>query len=720
MSESERDPAQEELEAMRLRVRDYEHRFAMLDTQMRVLERERQKLSAVVNNTDAGFLVLDASLHLVWTNQQAPGLLRPGPNRGSIVGEPCNRVVCGRDSLCDVCPASQAFLTGQVAHREIRVVIDGLPHEIYATSMPIKEPDGRIEQTIVMLQDVSDLQVLREEKAGVQLLQEVAVAANEAPGIEQAMRICLDRICAHTGWPVGHVFTLSQDGSGDLVPTGLWHLDDAARYETFRKVSDQTRCARGVSLPGRVLASGQPAWITDVTMDDNFPRANTAEDIGVRAGFGFPVKVGREVVAVFEFFSSEVSEPDDRLMDLMGHIGTQLGRVVERQRAHDALRRSEEQLRHAQKMEAVGRLAGGIAHDFNNLLTVITGYSDIMRRGLSADHPFFEPMEEIKKAGDRAAALTRQLLAFSRKQVLKPEIVDLNAVIADMEKMLRRLIGEDIELITKLAPKLAKIKVDAGQIEQVILNLAVNARDAMPDGGRILIETAEVDFEGAVERSRLCLPLGPYVILAVSDTGAGMDAGTLSHIFEPFFTTKGQEKGTGLGLSTVYGIVKQSGGDIWVYSEPGHGTTFKVYLPAISDGAVSPAPEPPAAVQHGTETVLVVEDEPGVRDLIAQILKSSGYRVLAAANGGEALLTCERFSGPIDLLVTDIIMPGMSGRELAERLASLRPDLRVLYISGYTDHGVLKENMQFIQKPFTPQSLTRKVREVLSTPPGGG
>jgi PAS domain S-box-containing protein len=392
--------------------------------------------------------------------------------------------------------------------------------------------------------------------------------------------------------------------------------------------------------------------------------------------------------------------------------------------------RLEAQFRQAQKMEAVGRLAGGVAHDFNNLLTVISGYSQIALGQLNEIDPLRGYIQEINRAGDRAATLTRQLLAFSRKQVLTPAIVSLNRVITDMTDMVRRLIGEDIELVTKLAPDLPQVKVDAGQMEQVIMNLAVNARDAMPEGGRLTIETAVAELGDSVGRRRIEVPPGRYLMLAVSDTGCGMDAETLSHIFEPFFTTKGQSKGTGLGLSTVYGIVKQSGGDIWVYSEPARGSVFKIYLPVASAAEAEPAPEQPARVERGSETVLLVEDEAGVRDLIAQILKGAGYRVLAAANGGEALLICERFNGQIHLLLTDIVMPGMSGRDLARRLKELRPDLRVLHMSGYTD-GTVSEysgaeaGAAFIQKPFTPHSLARKVREALDAPreaeaePGG-
>ncbi len=383
--------------------------------------------------------------------------------------------------------------------------------------------------------------------------------------------------------------------------------------------------------------------------------------------------------------------------------------------------RLEAQLRQAQKMEAVGRLAGGVAHDFNNLLTIISGYSQIALSELSESDPLRGSIVEIDRAGERAAALTRQLLAFSRRQALNPEIVDLNAVIRDTEKMLRRLIGEDVQLVTRLAPGLAQVKVDTAQIEQVIMNLSVNARDAMPDGGKLVIETAEVDFGENMERSGLDLAAGRYVMLAVSDTGTGMDAETLSHIFEPFFTTKEQGKGTGLGLSTVYGIIKQSGGDIWVWSEPGRGATFKIYLPVAEEVSTETASKQPACNEHGTETVLVVEDEPGVRDLIVRVLKSAGYRVLAASEGEEALLTCRRYREPIHLLLADIIMPGMNGRELAGRLVKLHPELRVLLISGYTDKRIVRipqGQVHFIQKPFTPQALTRKVREVLSPPLG--
>ncbi len=383
----------------------------------------------------------------------------------------------------------------------------------------------------------------------------------------------------------------------------------------------------------------------------------------------------------------------------------------------------ELQLQQSQRMEAIGRLAGGVAHDFNNLLTVIKGYSELMLEEFKPNDPMRGEMEEVQRAADRAAALTRQLLAFSRRQVLAPKVLDLNELVRDTEKLLRRLLGEDVELIASLDQQLGSVRADPGQIEQVLMNLAVNARDAMPSGGKLTLETSNVDLDRSYTREHAVIKPGRYVLLAVSDNGSGMDAETASHVFEPFFTTKEQGKGTGLGLSTVYGIVKQSGGYIWVYSEPGMGTTFKIYLPRV-DGAAErlPTQQLRPEVYRGTETILLVEDEEGVRSLIRQVLTRHGYTVLESAHGGEALLLCERHPGRIDLLLTDVVLSQMSGRELAERLSPLRSEMRVLYMSGYTDeaivhHGVLTPGSAFVQKPFTTEALTRKVRQVLDSKP---
>ncbi|MEW5957487.1 MAG: PAS domain S-box protein [Chloroflexota bacterium] len=384
----------------------------------------------------------------------------------------------------------------------------------------------------------------------------------------------------------------------------------------------------------------------------------------------------------------------------------------------------EEQYRQAQKMEAIGRLSGGVAHDFNNLLVVINGYSELLLdHFLDAASPVRKYIQEIKKAGERASGLTRQLLAFSRQQVLQLETLELNEVVTNTEQMLQRLIGEDIDLTTKLEPALGQVKADAGQIEQIILNLAVNARDAMPRGGKLTIETANVELDTGYAGQHAGAEPDPYVMLAVSDTGIGMDAATQARIFEPFFTTKERDQGTGLGLAMVYGIVKQSGGDIWVYSEPGLGTTFKIYLPRLDE--TTPLLETPldlsADIPTGTETVLLVEDEESVRTLARRILEMSGYTVLEAEHGGEALLLDAHRQGPIHLLLTDVIMPHMGGQELAERLVALHPEMKVLYVSGYTDqaiahHGVLDPGLFFLQKPFSPNALARKVREVLDAP----
>jgi signal transduction histidine kinase/ActR/RegA family two-component response regulator len=414
---------------------------------------------------------------------------------------------------------------------------------------------------------------------------------------------------------------------------------------------------------------------------------------------------------------------EERTAELVG-ANTALEREgAERKQAQEALRKSEEQLRQSQKMEAIGRLAGGVAHDFNNMLTAILGHSQLMRMRMAPDNPGYRDTEEIELAAQRAASLTRQLLAFSRQQVLEPRVLDLNTLISEMDRMLRRIIGADVDMLAAPAPSLGRVKADPGQIEQVLLNLVVNARDALPKGGKITIETANVDLDETYARSHAGARPGAYVLLAVSDTGCGIDPEIRARIFEPFFTTKETGKGTGLGLSTVYGIVKQSGGLIDVYSEVGHGTTFKVYLPRLEGtvAEIAARPRPNVAAARGTETVLLVEDEDLVRAVIRQTLELHGYHVVEASDGNQALHALQSSSRAFDLIVTDVVMPRMSGLEFAERAARISDSVKVLLISGYTDRAIAHRGIQsprtaYLQKPFPPDVLARKVREVLDGP----
>jgi len=413
------------------------------------------------------------------------------------------------------------------------------------------------------------------------------------------------------------------------------------------------------------------------------------------------------------------------LKDRLVRLPVAVRHAMEERRLRVEHTRLEEQLLQSQKMEAVGRLAGGVAHDFNNLMQIILSYAEMAVERSAMDPEERQDLEEIKKAATRAANLTRQLLAFSRKQVLDPKVLDLNAVLKDLEKMLPRLIGEDVNFQLILAPDLGRIKADPSQIENVIMNLAVNARDAMQYGGTLTIETGNTEIDEEYARFHPFLPPGRYVMITVTDTGVGMDAEVRSHIFEPFFTTKEAGKGTGLGLATVYGVVKQSGGYIWVYSEAGKGASFKILLPCVDESAVevklgSEREESP----RGSETILLVEDESSLRKLVSQLLRTWGYTVLEASHGEEAINMARIHPGAIDLLLTDVVMPAMSGRELAKLLVPLREGIKILYMSGYTDdtilqHGVLDPGSALLQKPFTQETLSRKVYEALHPGPGG-
>src|SRR6478609_2944137 len=395
--------------------------------------------------------------------------------------------------------------------------------------------------------------------------------------------------------------------------------------------------------------------------------------------------------------------------------------TTQQREAGARLRGTEHQLRQSQKMEAVGLLAGGVAHDFNNLLSVILCYGELAMSRLDADQSLQADIQEMMKAASRAAELTRQLLTFSRQQVLAPKVLDLNDVVSGTEKMLRRILGADIELVVRPAATLARVRVDPSSLEQVIMNLVVNARDAMPTGGKLTIETADVYLDEDYAKLHLGVTPGQHVMLAISDTGKGIDKTTQNRVFEPFFTTKEKGKGTGLGLSTVFGIVKQSGGTIWLYSEPGKGTTFKVFLPCVDRPKDSVRPLALPRISRGNETILLIEDDDEVRVVTGGILRGNGYRVIEGRNAADAIRSAENQTTPIDLLLTDVIMPQLSGPELAKRLAPTRPNMKVLFMSGYTDgtvvrHGLLEDTTSFLAKPITIASLTAKVREVLDSP----
>jgi signal transduction histidine kinase/DNA-binding response OmpR family regulator len=496
------------------------------------------------------------------------------------------------------------------------------------------------------------------------------------------------------------------------------------------------------ALLKKILTSRRPVRLHDFTKGE--PTSELPSEREAKNPFlGVPISSPNVIYGLLcftgKFDAEDFSEEEERLAltlaaqaasaienarlydEIQRHAAKLQLEIAERKQAEEALKKSEEQFRQSQKLEAVGRLAGGIAHDFNNVLTIIGGYNELVQDELGEDNRVKKEIEGIGKAVQRAASLTRQLMAFSRKQVLEMQIVDLNAIVSNIDEMLHPLLGEDIELLTVPGKDLGKIKADRGQLEQVVMNLAVNARDAMPQGGRLTIITANAQLDEDYARDHFSVQPGAYIMLAVNDTGCGMDAETRAHLFEPFFTTKELGKGTGLGLSTVYGIVKQSGGHIWVYSEPDVGTTFKIYLPRVEDAAdPKPQAKPLKGTYMGSETILLVEDQKEVRELACRILAKNGYAVLEAGGGAEAIEISERHKGPIHLLVSDVVMPQISGRDLADRLVHSRPEMRRLFMSGYTDdailrHGILDEGVSFLEKPFTSEALARKVREVLDT-----
>jgi PAS domain S-box-containing protein len=660
----------------------YERWFRTLDQQLQVLDRERQKFAAFAQQAGTYVFVVDADGVIRWTNKTLAATLPAGagPEEGWLGRrciDACTRFgdAGGCGSGAEACPVTRALGERHPTHCELRGAVDGDSRAYYLTALPIQAPDGRAHEAVVQIQDLSDLDVLRRSEARQRSL------LAERARTEEALRHAEERLRTVIANAPIVLFAIDRDGRFTL--------------------------SQGKGLEALGLAPGEfegrsafEVYADNATIVDNLHRALGGEEFTAR------VEVGPLC------FETRYAPVRDAAGGVTGVIGVAMN-VTEQ-------RRLEEQLRHSQKMEAIGYLAGGVAHDFNNLLTVILGHSEMLLAraalGETAGAALARSASEIHEAGRRGAWLARQLLAFCRKDVPACAPLNLDQAVGDLDGMLRRLIGEDVELCVRPAARPVWIEADRGHVEQVILNLVLNAREAMPLGGSLAIEVDEIPGAAAPGSPAL-----GWVRLVVRDSGCGMDEETLAHLFEPFFTTKERGKGTGLGLSIVYGIVKQAGGEVRIESRRGQGTVVTIDWPRVEAGGPCDLGAGLGAGARGAETVLLAEDEDEVRDLVRDMLEMSGYRVLLGASGAEALAVADAHGGSIDLLVTDVVMPRMSGGELAGRLQSQRPEVRVLFMSGYPDdavvrHGVLDAGAAFLPKPFSFDDLTRKVREVLDAP----
>jgi PAS domain S-box-containing protein len=678
------------------------------------------------------FMLMDANFHTTYWNPAAERIF--GFSKEDVLGTEGHLQIIPPDSRLFMQDMLQRLAAGESpsSNSSDNITRDGRRITCDWYAAPLKKADGTFVGLMSMAQDVT------EQKQVAQALQE----ANQRALTDYERLV--ERF-AMLGQTLGNardltiIFRALRDFAVLSVPCDGMMI---SLYDAEKKTRRFSYCWAdnmefdpgeivdmpvGNGLTGRAIKSG--SVVIQNKFDEEMRHSQTTMIVGEcsegktpLSALSAPMTIMGRTVGCVEIQSYQAGAYEQGHATAMRMAANLAATAVENVTLIDRDQLKEEQLRQSQKMDAIGQLAGGVAHDFNNLLTVINGYSDLALRKLGTDDDLRKPLSEISKAGVRATALTRQLLAFSRRQMLQAKVLDLNSVVTEMDTMLQRLIGEDMDIVTLLKPSLGQIKADPGQLEQVLLNLVVNARDAMPRGGKITIETGHAYLDEAYAREHAGVRTGHYIVLTVSDTGTGMDAETQKRIFDPFFTTKEVGRGTGLGLATVYGIVKQSEGSIWVYSEVGTGTTFRVYLPRVDEVAEGEELSGDArAVPGGSETILLVEDEDLVRNLATEVLEEFGYAVITASNGAEGLRVSKEFEGRIDLLISDVVMPQMSGRELAQHMSVLRPETKVLFMSGYTDdaivrHGILEEDMAFIQKPFLPDALARKARELLDIP----
>jgi hypothetical protein len=662
----------QDLARVRAEREQQERYFKTLDQQLRMLDRERQKFVAVVNQGDTYTVVVDASYTVHWTNTATADRLSGAGGPPSWIGKPLREVwrrigLSGPDPGSERCPIARAFRENEVVHQEFQVTVAGEGRTLYLTALPVKGPDGRPDEVLVLIQDLSNLDTLRRSEARYRLL-----------------------------------FERSSDAMLMVEPEA-WKVV-LANPEACRLIG----LAELVGLPVQRLHDERdwPAAWQEYTRAFARERPPTSERV-LRSASGGELVVNMSA-ARFDLDGAPV-------------VLVEFQDVTEK-------RRLEAELRHSQKMEAIGRLAGGVAHDFNNLLAVIQGQSELIISRLDSEDRLRTTVESVRKAAVRGSLLTRQLLAFSRKDVHKTEVLDVRDVVAGIEAMLKSLVGAEIALEISLDERACRVEGDRGQIEQVVMNLAVNSRDAMPDGGHLWIKVARADVEGPSGEAGLPNTAARRVLLEVRDDGCGMDETTRNRLFEPYFTTKGQGRGTGLGLSSSYGIVNECGGTIDVVSARGAGTTFTIHFPRVYAKSSSGVQEVAlrSDFPHGTETILVVEDEVDVREMAVEVLESLGYRVLQAGSGPAALEILAKSEPPIDLLLSDVIMPGMSGGDLVGRAQLVRPGLRVIYMSGYTaedstvKYGVAHSEASFLQKPFSLEALSRKVRDALDAAEAAG